>query len=195
MYIHWCKIAPELLNTLLQLLINSHFMALLPILTLPDQRLKKVAQPINEITAEIKQLASDMLDTMYAAPGIGLAATQVDHHIQLVVMDISEEKNQPMVLINPTITDRNGEQVHEEGCLSVPGIYANVERAEEITVRYLDLNGDEQTLTTDGLLAVCIQHELDHLKGIVFLDHLSALKRKLAIKKLTRIAEEVPIQY
>jgi|SRR5690606_8577967 len=195
MYIHWCKIAPELLNTLLQLLINSHFMALLPILTLPDQRLKKVAQPINEITAEIKQLASDMLDTMYAAPGIGLAATQVDHHIQLVVMDISEEKNQPMVLINPTITDLNGEQVHEEGCLSVPGIYANVERAEEITVRYLDLNGDEQTLTTDGLLAVCIQHELDHLKGIVFLDHLSALKRKLAIKKLTRIAEEVPIQY
>lgn len=168
-------------------------MALLNILTLPDQRLKKVAQPISQITAEIKQLADDMLDTMYAAPGIGLAATQVDRHIQMVVMDISEQKNEPMVLINPIITERNGEQVHEEGCLSVPGIYANVQRAEHITVRYQDLNGDEQSLTTEGLLAVCIQHELDHLMGIVFLDHLSVLKRKLALKKLAKIAEEVPI--
>ncbi len=168
-------------------------MALLNILTLPDQRLKKIAEPINQITAEIKQLADDMLDTMYAAPGIGLAATQVDQHIQLVVIDISEEKDQPLVLINPNITERNGEQEHEEGCLSVPGIYANVQRAEQITVHYQDLDGKEQTLSTDGLLAVCIQHELDHLKGVVFLDHLSVLKRKIALKKLARAAEETPV--
>ena len=168
-------------------------MALLNILTLPDSRLKTVAKPIEQVTNDIKKLANDMLDTMYAAPGIGLAATQVDQHIQLIVMDISEEKNQPQVFINPKITARNGEQIHEEGCLSVPGIYANVSRAEEITVQYLDIDGQQQTLTTDGLLSVCIQHEIDHLKGIVFLDHLSVLKRKIALKKLIKAAESVPI--
>lgn len=168
-------------------------MALLNILTLPDKRLKTVAKPIEQVTDDIKKLADDMLDTMYAAPGIGLAATQVDKHIQLVVMDISEEKNQPRVFINPKITARNGEQVHEEGCLSVPGIYADVTRAEEITVHFMDLNGQQQELTTDGLLAVCIQHEIDHLKGIVFLDHLSVLKRKMALKKLAKVAETVPL--
>ncbi|KAA3639605.1 MAG: peptide deformylase [Proteobacteria bacterium] len=169
-------------------------MALLNILTIPDNRLKTVAKPIEQVTDNIKKLASDMLDTMYAAPGIGLAATQVDQHVQLVVMDLSEEKNQPMVFINPKITARSGEQIHEEGCLSVPGIYADVKRAEEITLEYLDLNGQQQTLNADGLLAVCIQHEIDHLKGIVFLDHLSVLKRKMAIKKLTKAAETVPVK-
>lgn len=168
-------------------------MALLNILTLPDNRLKTVAKPIDQVTDDIKKLANDMLETMYAAPGIGLAATQVDQHVQLVVMDISEEKNQPRVFINPKITARNGEQIHEEGCLSVPGIYADVKRAEEITVEFLNLDGEPQTLTTDGLLAVCIQHEIDHLKGIVFLDHLSVLKRKMALKKLAKAAETVPV--
>jgi peptide deformylase len=168
-------------------------MALLNILTLPDNRLKTVAKPVAQVTDDIKKLANDMLETMYAAPGIGLAATQVNKHIQLVVMDISEESNDPMVFINPTITERNGEQVHEEGCLSVPGIYADVKRAEEITVEFLDLDGQQQTLKADGLLAVCIQHEIDHLKGIVFLDHLSVLKRKMALKKLAKAAETVPV--
>ncbi|MCW8870268.1 MAG: peptide deformylase [Proteobacteria bacterium] len=168
-------------------------MALLNILTLPDNRLKTVAKPVAQVTDDIKKLANDMLETMYAAPGIGLAATQVNKHIQLVVMDISEESNDPKVFINPTITERNGEQVHEEGCLSVPGIYADVKRAEEITVEFLDLDGQQQTLKADGLLAVCIQHEIDHLKGIVFLDHLSVLKRKMALKKLAKAAETVPV--
>lgn len=168
-------------------------MALLNILTLPDKRLKTVAKPVVKVTQEIKQLANDMLETMYAAPGIGLAATQVNHHIQLVVMDISEDKKEPRIFINPKITARNGEQVHEEGCLSVPGIYADVKRAEEITVEYMDLDGQQQTLNADGLLAVCIQHEIDHLKGIVFLDHLSVLKRKMALKKLAKVAETVPV--
>lgn len=161
-------------------------MSLLSILTLPDKRLKTVAAPVTEVSAEIKQLAADMLETMYAAPGIGLAVTQVDHHIQLVVIDVSEDNDQPLVLINPNITHKDGIQVHEEGCLSVPGIYAKVKRADQITVEFLDLDGKPQTLEADGLLAVCIQHELDHLKGIVFLDHLSVLKRKIALKKLQK---------
>ena len=168
-------------------------MALLNILTLPDKRLKTVAKPVEQVTDDIRDLAHNMLETMYAAPGIGLAATQVNHHVQLVVMDISDQHNEPRVFINPKITARNGEQVHEEGCLSVPGIYADVKRAQEITVEFLDLDGQPQTLTADGLLAVCIQHEIDHLKGIVFLDHLSGLKRKMALKKLAKVAETVPV--
>ena len=164
-------------------------MSQLNILTLPDSRLKTIAEPIHEINAEIEQLASDMLETMYAAPGIGLAATQVDQHIQLVVIDVSEEKNQPLVLINPEIIERSGMQTHEEGCLSVPGIYAKVKRADQLLVKFQDLSGQWVELSTEGLLAVCIQHELDHLQGIVFLDHLSLLKRKLAMKKLEKIAE------
>ncbi len=163
-------------------------MSQLSILTLPDKRLKTVAVPVIEINDEIKQLAADMLETMYAAPGIGLAATQVDHHIQLVVIDVSEDKNEPLVLINPEITVQDGVQIHEEGCLSVPGIYAKVKRADQVTVRYQDLNNQTQELSATGLLAVCIQHELDHLKGIVFLDHLSVLKRKLALKKLEKVS-------
>ena len=161
-------------------------MSQLEILTLPDARLKTVAQPIAAITGEIKQLAKDMLETMYAAPGIGLAATQVDRHIQLVVIDVSEQGDQPLVMINPKIIEQGGHQIHEEGCLSVPGIYAKVKRANEVVVTYQDLEGNNQELSAEGLLAVCIQHELDHLKGIVFLDHLSMLKKKLAMKKLAR---------
>ncbi len=161
-------------------------MSQLNILTLPDSRLNTIAEPIIEINDEIKQLAADMLETMYAAPGIGLAATQVDQHIQLVVIDVSEENNQPLVLINPEIIERAGLQTHEEGCLSVPGIYAKVKRADQVLVRYQDLEGQQQELAAMDLLAVCIQHEVDHLKGIVFLDHLSFLKRKLALKKLTK---------
>jgi peptide deformylase len=161
-------------------------MSQLNILTLPDSRLKTIAEPITEINAEIEQLASDMLETMYAAPGIGLAATQVDQHIQLVVIDVSEEKNQPLVMINPEIIEQAGIQTHEEGCLSVPGIYAKVKRADQVVVKYQDLEGQHHELAAEDLLAVCIQHELDHLKGIVFLDHLSLLKRKLALKKLSK---------
>ncbi len=161
-------------------------MTQLNILTLPDSRLKTIAQPVTEITEDIKQLASDMLETMYAAPGIGLAATQVDQHIQMVVIDVSEDKSEPLIMINPEIIEKAGIQTHEEGCLSVPGIYAKVKRADQVMVKYQNLDGHWQELTAEGLLAVCIQHELDHLKGIVFLDHLSLLKRKIALKKLSK---------
>lgn len=162
-------------------------MSLLSILTLPDKRLKTVAKPVEVFDDELRQLADDMLETMYAAPGIGLAATQVNQHIQMVVIDVSEDHNEPLVLVNPQITEKSGIQKHEEGCLSVPGIYASVKRAEQIKVTYQDLVGTKHELEAEGLLAVCIQHELDHLKGIVFLDHLSALKKKLAIKKLEKV--------
>ncbi len=161
-------------------------MSILSILTLPDQRLKTIAKPITVFDQALETLAEDMLETMYLAPGIGLAATQVDQHIQLVVLDVSESNNESLVMVNPEITEKNGIQSHEEGCLSVPGIYASVKRAEQIVVKYQDLQGKSQQLEATGLLAVCIQHELDHLQGIVFLDHLSLLKRKLAIKKLEK---------
>ena len=163
-------------------------MTKLTILTLPDKRLKTIAKPVTEFDQKLREFAKNMLETMYKAPGIGLAATQVDEHIQLVVIDISEEKNQPLCLINPKIVQKNGQQVHEEGCLSVPGIYAKVKRASSIEVKYQDETGKEHQMQADELLAVCIQHELDHLKGIVFLDHLSPLKRKMAIKKLVKEA-------
>lgn len=165
-------------------------MALLPILRFPDARLKKVAAPVTKIDDNIRTLVANMAETMYEAPGIGLAATQVDVHKQVVVIDISEEKNQLLALINPRITHRDGLQVYEEGCLSVPGIYDKVERAAEVTVEYLDQQGELQTLTADGLLAVCIQHELDHLQGTVFVDHLSQLKQ-LRIK--TKLAKQARI--
>ncbi len=163
-------------------------MSLLPILRFPDARLKKIAAPVEKIDDGIRRLAADMAETMYEAPGIGLAATQVDVHRQVVVIDISEEKNQLLVLVNPRITHRDGVQVYEEGCLSVPGIYDKVERAAQVTVEYLDLEGQTRTLTADGLLAVCIQHELDHLQGRVFVDHLSQLKQMRIKTKLAKQA-------
>ena len=163
-------------------------MALLPILRFPDPRLHKVAAPIATIDDGIRRLAQDMAETMYEAPGIGLAATQVDVHQQLIVIDTSETRDALLVLINPKILAREGAQVGEEGCLSVPGIYDKVERAERVTVRYLDLDGQSQTLSADGLLAVCIQHEMDHLQGKVFVEHLSMLKQMRIKSKLAKQA-------
>ena len=163
-------------------------MALLPILRFPDPRLKKVAAPVSQVTDQIRKLAADMAETMYEAPGIGLAATQVDVHKRVVVIDISEEKNQLLVLINPELVTCDGLALGEEGCLSVPGIYDKVERAERVTVKYIDQDGRSQTLDADGLLAVCIQHELDHLDGKVFVDHLSQLKQTRIRNKLAKQA-------
>lgn len=164
-------------------------MALLPILRYPDPRLKTVATPIANVDAKVRQLAMDMAETMYEAPGIGLAATQVNVHRQLVVIDVSEAKDGLLVLINPQIVARDGSQEGEEGCLSVPGIYDRVERAEQVTVRFLDVDGEEQTLVAEGLLAVCIQHELDHLQGKVFVDYLSQLKQTRIRTKLAKQAK------
>ncbi len=163
-------------------------MALLPILRFPDPRLKKVATSVIKIDDGIRRLVADMAETMYEAPGIGLAATQVDVHKRVVVIDISEEKNQLLAFINPVIERSVGAQLGEEGCLSVPGIYDKVERAEQVKVRYLDLDGKEQVLEADGLLAVCIQHEIDHLNGHVFVDHLSPLKQNRIKTKLAKQA-------
>lgn len=163
-------------------------MALLPILRFPDPRLRKVAAPVAKIDDSIKALAADMAETMYEAPGIGLAATQVNVHQQLIVIDVSEARNELLVLINPEILSDEGLQVGEEGCLSVPGIYDKVERAERVSVRYLDLEGELKTLETEGLLAVCIQHEMDHLQGKVFVDHLSVLKQTRIKSKLSKQA-------
>lgn len=164
------------------------FMALLPILRFPDPRLKKVASPVLKIDDGIRRLARDMAETMYEAPGIGLAATQVDVHKCVIVIDTSEEKDQLLVLVNPEIIERDGVQVCEEGCLSVPGIYDKVERAEHVVVRYLDLDGKTQTVASDGLLAVCLQHEIDHLQGQVFVEHLSLLKQMRIKAKLAKQA-------
>jgi len=163
-------------------------MSLLPILRFPDPRLKKVAAPVTKIDDGIRRLAADMAETMYEAPGIGLAATQVDVHRRVVVIDVSEEKNQLRVFVNPEIVACDGSALGEEGCLSVPGIYDKVERAERVSVRYLDLDGQPQVLEAEGLLAVCIQHEIDHLNGKVFVDHLSQLKQGRIKSKLAKQA-------
>jgi peptide deformylase len=153
-------------------------MALLPILCYPDPRLHKVAQPVAAVDDRLRTLIDDMLETMYDANGIGLAATQIDVHQRLVVIDTSEERNQPLVLINPEITWMSDERVKgDEGCLSVPGIYDGVERATAVKVTALDRNGQPQNIDAEGLLAICIQHELDHLKGKVFVEYLSPLKQ------------------
>lgn len=163
-------------------------MALLPILRFPDPRLKKVAAPVVRVDDSIRKLVADMGETMYEASGIGLAATQVDVHKRVVVIDTSEERNQLRAFINPQLRRCEGQQTGEEGCLSVPGIYDKVERAERVTVDYLDLAGQAQSLTADGLLAVCIQHEIDHLDGTVFVDHLSQLKQTRIKSKLAKQA-------
>ncbi len=165
-------------------------MALLPILHYPDARLRKVAQPIDRVDDEIRRLIDDMLETMYDAPGIGLAAVQVDVPLQLLVVDISEKKDQPLVLINPEILYSSGEEQMEEGCLSVPGIYEPVERASQVTVRALDRHGEPFELEASGLLAVCIQHEMDHLQGKLFVDYLSEIKRQRIRKKLQKQARQ-----
>lgn len=161
-------------------------MALLPILEYPDPRLRTKAQPVRDVDDSLRQLIDDMFETMYAAPGVGLAATQVDRHLRFMVIDVSDEKNDPRVFINPEILSRTGAQVYQEGCLSVPGIYADVTRADTVRVRALDRRGDVFELETDGLLAVCIQHEIDHLDGKVFVDYLSPLKREMVRRKLEK---------
>ena len=163
-------------------------MALLPILRFPDPRLKKIAAPVAKIDDSIRRLIADMAETMYEAPGIGLAATQVDVHKQVVVIDVSEDRNDLLALINPRLENFQGQQEGEEGCLSVPGIFEKVERAEQVTVHYQDADGQARTLVADGLLAVCIQHELDHLNGTVFVDHLSQLKQTRIRNRLAKQA-------
>ena len=167
-------------------------MSLLPILRYPDKRLHKVAAPVTQFNDALKALVADMAETMYAAPGIGLAASQVDKHIQLVVIDVSETQNKLQVFINPTIiwaSDENA--VYDEGCLSVPGIYDGVLRPVEVRVAALDLEGKPFEIHADGLLAVCIQHEIDHLKGIVFVEYLSPLKRNRIKNKLVKEEREL----
>ena len=161
-------------------------MAILEILEYPDPRLRTRAQPVERVDDELRQLAEDMLETMYAAPGIGLAATQVNVHKRVLVADVSEDRDDPRVLINPQIIERDGVQVVEEGCLSVPGIYETVERAEHIRVRCLGLDGKPFEMEAEALLAVCIQHEMDHLEGKLFVDYLSSLKRDRIRKKLEK---------
>jgi peptide deformylase len=161
-------------------------MALLNILRYPDARLHKVAAAVTVFDEALKRLVSDMAETMYAAPGIGLAATQVDVHKQVIVIDASERRDSLVVLINPTILDASGVSDIEEGCLSVPGIYDTVERAERVKVRAYDQNGNPFTLEAQGLLAVCIQHEMDHLKGKVFVESLSQLKQQRIRARLAK---------
>ncbi|MEE4302948.1 MAG: peptide deformylase [Wenzhouxiangella sp.] len=161
-------------------------MSKLKILEYPDPRLRHVARPVDSVGERERKLAEDMLETMYDARGIGLAATQVAEDIRVVVMDLSEERNEPRVFINPEIVDRSGSQSYEEGCLSVPGFYAEVTRADKVSVRALDIDGKPYELDADGLLAVCIQHEIDHLDGKMFIDYLSPLKRRMIGKKLRK---------
>ncbi len=161
-------------------------MALLPILCYPDPRLHTRARQVESIDDSIRQLAADMGETMYAAPGIGLAATQVDRHVQLVVIDVSEDKSQLLTFINPEIISRSGECEGEEGCLSVPGIYETVSRSAEVRVRALGLDGQVFEMYTEGLLAICIQHEIDHLQGKVFVEYLSRLKQDRIKNKLNK---------
>lgn len=171
-------------------------MAKLEILHFPDPRLRTQAKPVARVDAEIQRLVDDMFETMYAAPGIGLAATQVNVHQRLLVVDVSDDKNQPLTFINPEILDRQGVEEMEEGCLSVPGIYDKVQRAERIRVRALNRDGESFEMETDGLLAVCIQHEIDHLDGKLFVDYLSGLKRQRIRKKLEksrRLHEPEPV--
>ena len=161
-------------------------MSKLTILEYPDPRLRNKAQPVTVFDPALQALIDDMFQTMYDAPGIGLAATQVNVHKQLLVLDVSEDKSAPLVLVNPKIAGQEGSQVYQEGCLSVPGIYADVERADRITVEALDRHGKPLNFAADGLLAVCIQHEMDHLIGKLFVDYLSPLKRELVRRKLEK---------
>lgn len=164
-------------------------MSLLPILEFPDPRLRTVAAPVDPArvtTPEFQARLDAMFETMYAAPGIGLAASQIDVHERFMVIDVSENNDAPMVFINPEIAAKSGEQVYQEGCLSVPGIYADVTRANAITVKAIGRDGQPFELQADGLLAVCVQHEMDHLAGKLFVDYLSPLKREMVRKKLAK---------
>src|SRR3954467_12256516 len=161
-------------------------MAILEILQYPDQRLTLPAERVEKIDAATRKLIDDLIETMYAAPGVGLAATQVDRHLQIIVIDVSEDRSDLRVFINPEITRREGVATNQEGCLSVPGVYDNVERAESVTVTALDRNGSRFTPKASGILAACIQHEMDHLHGKIFIDYLSELKQNRVRAKLKK---------
>lgn len=161
-------------------------MALLPILEFPDPRLRTVAKPVETFDADLQKRIDDMFETMYEAPGVGLAATQIDWHRQLIVIDVSEEKDRPLVLINPRIVESEGSQSCQEGCLSVPTVFADVTRAERVVVEFLDRHGEQRRIDATGLLAICIQHEMDHLAGKVFVDYLSPLKKQMVQRKLDK---------
>ncbi len=161
-------------------------MTKLTILRFPDPRLRTVAKPVEAVDAALSKLIDDMFETMYEAPGIGLAASQVDVHQRLLITDVSEDKSRPLVFINPEIIASDGVQICQEGCLSVPGVFADVKRAEKITVRALDRHGKSFEFSADGLQAVCIQHEIDHLDGKVFVDYLTPLKRAMVNKKMAK---------
>lgn len=167
-------------------------MAKLTILEFPDARLRTRAAPVQIVDDRIRQLIDDMFETMYAAPGVGLAATQVDVHERVITIDITEDRSQPIALINPEVIVRDGVEEMEEGCLSVPGIYEKVRRAQQVRVRTLDRDGQVQEIEADGLLAVCIQHEMDHLDGKLFVDYLSELKRTRIRKKLEKERRDKP---
>lgn len=161
-------------------------MAILDILLYPDDRLRKIATPVESVDADLQRLLDDMFETMYDAPGIGLAASQVNVHRRVVVVDVSEEKNQPLVLINPEILSQEGKLEGEEGCLSIPGVYDNVYRAETIKFKALDRDGNPYETEADGLLSVCVQHEVDHLNGKLFVDYLSFMKQRRIKKKILK---------
>ncbi len=163
-------------------------MSVLTVLHYPDDRLRTIAKPVTEFNEKLRQLVADMIETMYAENGIGLAATQVNIHQRVVVIDLSEERNQPQVFINPEISTKSGDTTYEEGCLSVPQNYANVERAAEVTVKAQDAEGNPFEVNANGLLAICLQHGLDHLVGKLFIDYLSPLKRDRIRKKLEKEA-------
>jgi peptide deformylase len=169
-------------------------MAKLPILEYPDPRLRIRAEPVTKVDAGIRQLVDDLLETMYAAAGIGLAATQVDRHVRVLVVDVSESRNDPCCLINPEIVALEGSITSDEGCLSVPEYYDAVDRAEKVTIRALDRNGESVEFEVDGLLAVCLQHEMDHLDGKLFVDYLSEMKRQRLRKKYLKKARRDPAQ-
>jgi len=168
-------------------------MAILDILNYPDPRLHTVAKPVKEVDAPLRRLIADMAETMYDAPGIGLAATQVNQHIQLLIIDTSETKDQLQVFINPRILEKDGEQVYEEGCLSVPGVYDSVTRAEKVVVEAMNEKGETFQLEAHGLLSVCIQHEMDHLLGKVFVEYLSPLKRTRIKNKMLKQQRNRPM--
>jgi len=167
-------------------------MTIKPLIILPDPILRQLSKPIERVDADLQRLADDMLETMYDAPGIGLAAVQIGVPRRMLVIDVSREgeEKQPQVFINPEIfTSSDERSVYEEGCLSIPDYYAEVERPAVVSVKYLDRNGKEQTVEADGLLATCLQHEIDHLNGVLFIDHISRLKREMVIKKFTKAAK------
>ena len=170
-------------------------MAILPIRVIPDSVLRTKASPVETVDDELRKLLDDMLETMYAAPGIGLAAPQVGVPKRVVVIDVAREGEDkaPQVFVNPEIVSRADEaSVYEEGCLSIPDYYAEVERPKEVTVRYIDLDGKEQEIRAEGLLATCLQHEIDHLNGVLFIDHISRLKRDMVVRKFKKMARDKP---